>query len=447
MEKYLAFILALGISVAADAAEPFAFGDFTWLNGNNRQKSSALDSKPFTGQFMVDTNYIYSFNNPKDHTLTGSTSAGRTNEFQVQQLGIGGDFHSGNARGRLMTQFGMYSTMTPRNDASPARGQWNLSDAYRYISEAYGGYHWDLLNGINLDAGLFMSYVGLFSYYNNENWAYQASFTSANTPWFFNGVRLQIFPNEYLKTELWLINGWQSYGQFNEMPGFGAQVLYRWNEDNSLLSNAYYGVDTLKSTGRNRFHSDTSYSHRYLNRPASFVSKGAFSVTIDIGCELGDGVRCTTSEGDEPAQNFLSAMAYNRLWFSNDHFAFTLGGGVMSNPGRYLVLLPSIQTDIGGPAGGTSAVNNTCAGGQPCFSQNKGDQFNAWDASATFDYLPDEMTTFRVEYNYRYADVPYFSGPGGVTSSDGLNTRPTTGFTPDLVHSESRLNFAMMVRF
>lgn len=431
------------------AAEPFAFGDFTWMNGNNRQKNSILDSKYFTGQFMVDTNYIYSFNQPKDHTLVGSTSAGRTNEFQVQQLGIGGDFHVGNARGRLMTQFGMYSTMTPRNDASPARGQWNQNDAYRYISEAYGGYHWDILEGINLDAGLFMSYVGLFSYYNNENWAYQASYTSANTPWFFNGLRLQIFPTEKLKTELWLINGWQSYGQFNEMPGLGFQVNYRWNENNAFVSNGYYGVDTLKSAGRNRYHSDSSWSHRYLERPGDFMSRAAFSTTFDVGCESGDGVKCFGGDsGDEPSQHFLSAMVYHRLWFKQNRFAFTFGGGFMSNPGRYLVLLPPIQTTTPGSQGGTSATNNVCASPSgTCFSQNKGDHFNGWDGTLTFDYMPDDFTTFRFEFNHRAADVPYFAGRGGVTSADGLNTTPTAGFTPDLVNTEDRVNLALMVRF
>jgi hypothetical protein len=29
------------------ASEPFAFGDFTWLNGNNRQKQALLDTKYF----------------------------------------------------------------------------------------------------------------------------------------------------------------------------------------------------------------------------------------------------------------------------------------------------------------------------------------------------------------------------------------------------------------
>ena len=212
-----------GDASTSEAEAPFAFADFTWLNGNSRTKDSPLDSKVFTGEFRADISYIYDFNHPQDHTLSGTSESGRTGEFQVQQLGVGGDFHYGNVRGRLMTQFGLYSTMTPRNDASPGRGQWNLADAYRYLSEAYGGYHFNVLHGINVDAGIFMSYVGLFSYYNFDNWAYQPSYVSSNTPWFFNGIRVQIFPTEKLKIEPWLVNGWQSYGVFNGRPGGGAR--------------------------------------------------------------------------------------------------------------------------------------------------------------------------------------------------------------------------------
>src|SRR5476651_1507039 len=118
------------------AADPFAFADFTWLNGNSRTKESPLDSKAFTGEFRADTSYIFDFAHPSDHTLSGTSESGRTDEFQVQQLGIGGDFHYDNVIGRVMTQFGMYSTMTPRNDASPVVGQWSLSDAYRYLSRS-----------------------------------------------------------------------------------------------------------------------------------------------------------------------------------------------------------------------------------------------------------------------------------------------------------------------
>src|SRR5437016_126154 len=131
---------------AAPTRVPFAFADFTWLNGSSRTKDSPLDSKYFTGEFRVDVNYVLDFNHPKDHTLVGTSELGRTGEVQVQQLGIGGDFHAGQVQGRFMTQFGMYSTMTPRNDASPGRGQWSLGDAYRFISEAYAGRHWDTMH-------------------------------------------------------------------------------------------------------------------------------------------------------------------------------------------------------------------------------------------------------------------------------------------------------------
>jgi hypothetical protein len=82
----------------------------------------------------------------------------------------------------------------PRNDGSPNRGQWDLADAYKYISEGWGGYHWDVNHGLNVDAGIFVSYIGLFSYYNFDNWTYQPSFVSSNTPWFFNGLRIQYSP-------------------------------------------------------------------------------------------------------------------------------------------------------------------------------------------------------------------------------------------------------------
>src|SRR5438270_9342716 len=106
---------ACSTDTAGKRADPFAFADFTWLNGNPRTKDSPLKTSYFTGEFRADVTYIGSFNHPSDHTLVGTSESGRTSEVQVQQLGIGGDFTCGSVRGRLMTQLGTYSTMTPRN--------------------------------------------------------------------------------------------------------------------------------------------------------------------------------------------------------------------------------------------------------------------------------------------------------------------------------------------
>src|SRR6267142_2569317 len=325
-------------------AEPFAFADFTWLNGNARTKQVPLDTKFFTPEIRADVDYVYDFAHPKDDTIGGSSEIFRSNEVHVTQMGVGGDFHYDNVRARIMTQFGLYSQTTPRNDASPSRGQWNLDNAYRYLSEAYGGYHFNALHGINVDAGIFMSYIGLFSYYQFDNWAYQPSYVSSNTPWFFNGVRVQIFPTEHLKIEPWFTNGWQSYGRFNNRPGFGMQILWRPNGWLSVLGNQYaLGEETLGVPGRVRYHSDDSIQIKYLDKPENFLSKAAFSLTGDIGCEHGGGVSCWGNSAKGPKQDFLGFMFYNRFWFHHDRYGLTLGGGKINNPGRYLVLLPPIN--------------------------------------------------------------------------------------------------------
>src|SRR5712664_266405 len=271
-----------------EKAEPFAFADFTWLTGNARTKESPMDTKFFTPEIRADVDYVYDFNHPKDDTIGGSSEVFRSNEVHVTQLGVGGDFHYDNVRARLMTQFGLYSQTTPRNDASPARGQWNLDNAYRYVSEAYGGYHFNALHGINVDAGIFMSYIGLFSYYQFDNWAYQPSYVSSNTPWFFNGVRLQVFPTAKLKIEPWFINGWQSYGKFNKKPGLGGQINYRPNGAVSIILNNYgLGTDTLGVPSRTRFHTDDSIEVKYYDNPGRLLDKAAFTFTGDLGCESG----------------------------------------------------------------------------------------------------------------------------------------------------------------
>jgi len=409
---------------------PFSDWDWTWLNGNPRNKETAFDTPFFTPEIRADVTYNYDFNKPVDNSMGGSSELFRSNEIQLEQLGLGGDFHWDNVRARVMTQFGMYSETTPRNDPSPAKGQWDLDTAYRYVSEAYGGYHINVLDGINIDAGIFMSYVGLFSYYNYDNWAYQPSYVSSNTPWFFEGLRMQIFPNPHLKIEPWFINGWQSYGSANSRKGIGGQIKWTPFPWMNIISNNYgLGHDDLYAPNRQRIHTDDSVEIKYYDHPERTFDKMAFTFTGDIGCEFGptqpnanglyvQGVGCHGNTHDKnslggdyfgagvnPKQSFIGFMLYDRTWFKKDKYAFTVGGGKINNPGRYLVLLPPIN----GETAPSASINS------PYFSENPSDPFKAWDSSFTFDYMPRQWLTFRWEYDYRHASVPYWSGHGGIT--------------------------------
>jgi hypothetical protein len=454
MKAYLKKLLGLGCTIAAacttetlfaqpddtkkadsayqQKAEPFAFGDFTWVQGNNRQRKPLLDSKYITGGITIDMNYNYSFNRPIDHTNSGSTATFRSNEFNISYIEGGAEFHEpeSGARGKLMLQFGSRATGIPRNDNTPLRGQFDLYDALRYVTEGYAGMHFNKMHGINLDFGIFKSYVGLLSYNNFENWNYQPSFTSDNTPWFFTGARMQLFPTDKLKIEVWLVNGWQTYAMFNEMPGIGYQVQWRPKESVSILSSSYVGWDTPNNKDRVRFHTDNSAVIRYYHNPQSrFISKAAFSATADIGFENGGGVVPFNGTAARPAQNFISGMVYNRLWFgTKGHWATTVGGGVIDNPGRYLALLPT---------------------GNGVVTQNPGDQFKGWDASANMQYMPNEYVTYGIEFVTRHTSIPYFSGRGGVTSPNGWKEPigTTTGYVADLVKNENRLIFSTIFRF
>ena len=455
MKKIIYTLTLSGISFFAAAQNdvtpkekiPFDGFDQSWINGNDRRDSSIFHIPHFTPSVLIDNNITHSFNNPVDHTVVGSTALSRNDEMVISAVNFGGDFSYGNARGRIMTQFGARSQVVPRNDLSPYRGQYDLADAYRYLDEAYAGYHFNKWYGINVDGGLFMSYIGLNSYYQQENWEYQASYTSDNTPWFFNGIRIQIFPSKTLKIEPWIINGWQSYGMFNAMPGFGGNITWCPNENIKLLTNDYYGTDAAGLLGRHRFHSDNSFLWRYYknkNRNSKGITQMAFSATADIGFEKGDGVNGFNNSDpvNNPAQYFESWMVYNRIWFAKNKLAWCVGGGWMTNPGRYLVLAPT-----GDASPFPNPYNPTQTVGTHPFTENAGDKFTGMDYSTTLSWLPNQSIEFKLEYVHRQSNVPYFAGAGGVTSPTGYTFSPIpSGWAPDLVKSEDRILFAILFR-
>ena len=129
-------------------------------------------------------------------------------------------------------------------------------------------------------------------------------------------------------------------------------------------------------------------------------------------------------------------MAYHRMWFADNHLAFTVGGGAITNPGRYLVLMP--------PINGATAYSGT-----PYFSAAPKDKFKAWDMQIAGDYMYNGYVTFRLEFNHREANVDYFSGSEGVTPPGGNQGAPGStveGWAPDLVKTENRLTAALLVK-
>lgn len=341
------------------------------------------------------------------------------------------------ARWRLWLQYGAMQHMVQEVDGSVFRGRNTGTGNLKFIREATAGYHFNKWYGINVEAGIFMSYIGLESYMIQENWCYQRSMACDFTPFYFQGARIQMFPSKNLKTEIWLLNGWQTYSSFSRSPGIGNSVYWRPNENLQLVANFYLGRDTYNpdtlgnQSGRIRFHHDNSIVGRFYSNPESKgVSQSAISINTHYGFQKG------TDAGDTitSKEHFMYGTSVtSRTWFCKNKMAVSVRGDVITNGGSYLAFTPSPVT----PNAFTDAL---------AADPNKPVQI--FQATATFDIMPSDHFTFRIEYGYRSANVPYFAGHGGTTSPSGWQAGPTTTlpWTPDLQKTENRITLAMNFR-
>lgn len=422
---------------------PFEGMNLTWINGQNRQKDFPLtlndNSKKqiLAGVVYIDSYFNYNFSNPIDNTQTISSSIGRHKETIINLASVGIESYYKNTIGRLWLQYGAMQHIIQELDGSVGRGRNTGTGSLKFIREAAAGYHFNKWYGINLEAGIFMSYIGLESYVLQENWSYQRSMVCDFTPFYFQGVRLQLFPSQKVKTELWILNGWQTYNSFSKTPGLGNSNYWRPNENLQLVANFYLGRDTYNpdtlgnQSGRVRFHHDNSIVKRYYKNPeAKGVSQAALSINTHYGFQKG------TDKGETIThkQHFMYGTSIaNRIWFNKNKLALTLRGDYISNGGNYLAFSPSPVN----PNAYTDAFNN-----------DPYKPIKIFQATATFDIMPNDHVTLRFEYGYRDANIPYFSGHGGTTSPSGWISGPITLNTwrPDLKRTENRVTIAVNFR-
>lgn len=445
---YSAMIFSQTDSIPARV--PFDTMDLTWINGQNRQGKFPLTLTDkgetiLTGVAYLDAYYNYNFANPLDNTQTISSTIGRYNEFTLNLASIGIETNYKNIIGRLWLQYGQMASIIQDLDGSVNHGHNTSIGNLRYIREAAAGYHFNTLRGLNVEMGIFMSYIGLESYITQENWSYQRSMVCDFTPFYFSGARIQAFPSQKFKTELWLLNGWQSYNSSAKGLGVGNSNYYRPNENLQLVANFYYGKDTQNpdavgnQSNRIRFHHDNSIVARYFKAPkAKGISQAAFSVNSHYGFQQNN------DPGDivKASQNFMIGTSIaNRVWFSENKLALTLRGDYLTNQSvvngvnvaPYLAFSPAVPGTV--PNNYDVALAN-------------GEKLRLLQFTTTFDVMPSDYMTFRLEYGYRKSSIPYFTSAGGTTSPSGYVNGPV-GASPwaaQLKKDESRITLAVNFR-
>ncbi|MEP6865224.1 MAG: outer membrane beta-barrel protein, partial [Deltaproteobacteria bacterium] len=149
-----------------DVREPtFGEYDFSWMNGNNSQPASLLQTGPVTMSLYIDTYYGYQFHEPIDHTVFPTTTAPRHDEISLNLAHLGMDVTGLDGPiGRLYIQYGSTVETIAGQDTTTTRGFYLTNRLLQNVQQAAVGWHFHRLHGINAEVGIFPSYVGLESY-------------------------------------------------------------------------------------------------------------------------------------------------------------------------------------------------------------------------------------------------------------------------------------------
>lgn len=450
---FLVFVTAVNAFAQRDSVinkTPFDGMDLTWINGQNRQKDFPLTFKKegetvITGIAYLDTYYNFNLANPIDNTQTISSTIGRHNEITLNLASIGLESNYKNIIGRVWLQFGQMGSIVQDLDGSVYRGRNNNINNLKYFREGAAGYHFNKWYGLNVEMGIFMSYIGLESYTTQENWNYQRSMVCELTPFYFSGIRLQMYPTKKLKNEIWIINGWQTYNSYSKSPGIGSSTYWRPNENIQFVLNFYLGRDTQKpdtlgkQSNRIRFHHDNSIVGRYFK---SHESKGISQAAVSVNTHYGFQSDKAANDIVNASENFMvGASIANRTWINKDKLALTLRADYMTNESLvngvnsspYLAFTPAVKGD---------KLNNY----DMAIANNE--KLKLFQFTGTFDVMPNDYITFRFEYSYRKSSIPYFTGAGGTTSASGWTNGPVPvlPWAADLQKTENRVTLAVNFR-
>lgn len=428
-----------GVEVPLDVSEPpFSRFDWTWMNGSNPQPASLLRVGPVTGTFFVDVAYAWQFSNPVDNTIFPTTTAPRHREFNLNlaYLGVelsGLDTPYGGPIGRLELQMGSYIATIHGQDTTSTRGFFLSNPALAFVKQAGAGWHFHWRHGLNVEVGIFPSYIALESYVPQENWNYTHPFVSDFTPYFFAGLRTQLFFSENQKLELWLVNGWQSFGRWHDALTGGYLYNVRPSRRLSLTHTLYAGQEQTRASDPTS-QSFRLYTDNYvqwlvfegLERPV--FQRLALCLVADFGYEFRgpragqpvDG-RPTPPNGVMVGASLTARVEWTR-WLMT-----TVRGDVFYDQSAAVVYPLPLGNPWSLPGNG-SATNPF--------------EFLGGGMAATIDFKPSPWLMVRLEYAHREANQPYFSGRGGITGPNGLppvDDAARAAFTPDLRTNDDRL--------
>lgn len=203
--------------------------------------------------------YAFNFNQPSNALTDLRGFDNRHNSFNLSNVAVDAQWDTDGVHGRVTLQWGStpatyYLAETSAPTLGSGVGAQSIS-LWQFVQQANVGYRIPVGSGLDVQAGLFLSPIGVETMNVRDGWFYSRSNLFFGLPFYHTGIRVAYPVTDELTAVLWAVNGWNTVLDNNSEKTVGAQATFEVS-DVLWASLLYFaGVERLEGAierGTNR---------------------------------------------------------------------------------------------------------------------------------------------------------------------------------------------------
>jgi hypothetical protein len=234
--------------------------------------SQPIAEKIKFGSF-IDTYYAYDLEKPASQDRGYTTSAARSNTFNVNLLYIDANLNSEKIRSRGAVQYGTSVTANFLGESTKS----NIANQFtvRNMQEGFVGFK--LAPKLWVDAGIYFSHIGFGNFISRDNWTYTRSMIADFSPYQQAGVKLSYEFSPKINMQFHIVNGWGNLVETNNDKAVGGFLEYKFLKNLRFTYSNFVGNEQLKTN---------PYLIRYFNNLIVYfdlTDEFQFALATDVG--------------------------------------------------------------------------------------------------------------------------------------------------------------------
>ncbi len=191
----------------------------------------------------VESFWQWNFNAPANGVTAWRGFDNRHNTFSISNAVVDASWRYRAVQGRLALQVGLtpdtYYRAEPSRAVIPGAGI-SDGDLWKYIQQASVGLRVPRVDGLFVEAGIFLSPLGPEGMAVRDNWNWSRSNLFFGLPYYHTGLRATYAPNDRHAVAFMLTNGWNSVVDNNDAKSVMAQYTFTPSSE-TVVSVLYFG--------------------------------------------------------------------------------------------------------------------------------------------------------------------------------------------------------------